>query len=323
MNKLTFLLVLLAALSSCTEEFPSNTSEYYSYTQPIFVGTDSILYIEYYVKENSGIRDHSGPVREADVRFKIIDTNGQDIATIWRLTDSDNPVQDFNYCYAINYSKASKTITIGYSTVLYEGESRFKIMLMDLDGNILSNVEDSDLKDMAYGFPYHNFPVSPDGGYYVVNKLIKNTQAALVKVLADTVVDWNATGLLLKNEAIDSVLTEIEGTEFATYSHPDASLWFGTQHQYLDFDLDTLKICRWPDSSILRKIQITNANTSGYSPYGSYGYQSYSYIYFWSSSISPDLNYLVYSDGGIQLFNLNTEEQLTLVPSYQYSYSSE
>lgn len=323
MKKFTLLFLLLAILISCQEDFPYDTSEYISYTQPIFVGTDSILYIEYYVKENSGIRNQGKSKREADVRFKIIDTNGQDIGTIWRLTDANNPVQDFNYCYAINFSKVSKTLTIAYSTVLYEGESRFKIMIMDLDGNILSNVEDDDLRNIAYGYPHTNFPVSPDGRYYVVDKRLKNTNAELVKVMADTVVDWNANGLLLKNDLIDSALTDIEGTELATFSHPDAGLWFGNQHQYLTLDLDTLKICRWPDSAVLRKIHITSATPNGYSPYGSYGYQSYYYIYFWSSSISPDLNYITYSDGGIQLFDLNTEEPFTLIPKYQYSYSSE
>ncbi|HYQ58006.1 MAG TPA: hypothetical protein VEP89_11750 [Draconibacterium sp.] len=327
MKKFTLSLLLLLVLFSCNDNDSFEISEYYTKAHPVFTGIDSILYVEYYVKlkENVGFFDSEDLQREADVRLKIIDREGQSIATIWELNSAENTVLDFNYCFALNYSKESKTLTIGYVTPLYDDQVEFKIMVMDLSGNVLKNFSNNDLINIA-NYPMVNFPVSPNGSYYALGNRIKSISGEVVKVLSDTVMDWNSNGILVRNNIIDSVRIEIEGTEYDVYSHPKAHLWYGTEKLYLFFDKDTINIYRWPDSSFIEKHVFYRDYSQGYySPYGGYGddsqYNAYGLV---SSSISPDMNFIVYETNGIYLYDLNSGASKKIVPGYYtYRYDSE
>ncbi|WP_303925547.1 hypothetical protein [Draconibacterium sediminis] len=316
MKKFTLLLLLLLALFSCHKEDSFEFHEYSTYAYPIFVGNDSIFYIEYYtkVKETVGLFDSEIETSETDVRFKLMDSNGQEISTIWQLSSADDLESGFNICLALNYSNQSKTLMISYSPSFNSYE--YQLMVMDLQGNLIRNFRDDDL-GYASGYNTPNFPVSPNGAYYVLYNEIKNTAGEVVKILADTIMDWNERGLLVKNQSIDSSRIEIEGNEYDVFSHPDAQIWHGEGGQYLAFDQDTIKICKWSDSSVLKKLIV-----GPYQSYSPYGYLGYCPDCFRCSSLSPNLKYMVYEASEINLVDMETGE-LIMVLSPFYAYDSE
>lgn len=321
MFKISILLFLAMFLLSCHEDDTNiETLEATSYSHPIFVGNDSILYLERYIKQ----RPTEEGILEWWARIKIMDRQGNDLSTIWEKNlYEDNTM---NYWQLISLDHNANNLLFGYYDGMGHQTGIYSIITaMRLDGTVLNELNDDDLQGITY-YGYNQryaIHVSPNGMYYAIANKIKNNSAELITTVSDTILDWNSSGLLVRNTEINSETISIEGTEYALHSHPEAHFWIGQDHRYARIHQDTLYICNWTDSSISQKVWIgvTGAYSPygyggyggysgyGYSPYGyggGYGYTQYGQPYLMNSSFSPDLQYLVLNNQGIHLIDLNT-----------------
>jgi hypothetical protein len=313
-------------LTSCNKEDVSyETLESTSYTIPVFIGNDSILHFEHYIRQ----KPIKAGLEEWWIRINIIDSQGKYISTIWQKNLFENSTEDYWTCFCLDFAEDSKTLTICCTDSDYGESTLYEILVIDLDGNIVSRFVDKDIEKIAsksldQGNSIH---VSPNGMYYAITNKIKNMSGETLKVIADTIVDWNTTGLLVRNQATNTEIIDIEGIEYSVYSHPNAQFWYGQDFHYLRIVQDTVMICNLSDSSVLKKVWFGDYNNyvhwvgNGNLAYPQY--PQYIHTNMMSSSISPDSEFLLLNYIGISLLNLKTGESKMIKEAIINQYKDE